>query len=96
MKAYPRALDVLTEEKGIGGAKVCDSIKRKLDLPPRFAHDSHRSDKVNYSISAMGTKSTRARIEVALLDPIHGIQHTTFVQEFDCDPSKWHILDRSK
>jgi hypothetical protein len=91
MKAYPGAADVLTKEKGLEGAEIFGSMKRKLDHPPGSAHDSHRSDTVNYSIPAMGTRSTRARIQEALSDPTCGVQHTTSVQESECDPSKWHI-----
>ena len=91
MKAYPGAADVLTKEKGLEGAEIFGSTKRKLDLPPGSAHDSHRSDKVNYSIPAMNMRSTKARIKEALSDSTHGVQHTTCVQESKYDPSKWHI-----
>lgn len=91
MKAYPGAADVLSKGKGLEGAEIFGSTKRKLDLPPGSALDSHRLDKVNYSIPAMNTRSSRERIEKALSDPTHGVQHTTSVQESECDPSKWHI-----
>ena len=91
MKAYLEADDVLTKEKGLERIEIFGSTKRKLDLPPRSSHNSPRSDKINYSIPAMNTRSTKARIKEALSDPTHGIQHTTCVQESECDPSKWHI-----
>ena len=39
----------------------------------------------------MSTRSTRVRIEEALSDPVHAVQHTTCVLETDSDTSKWHI-----
>jgi hypothetical protein len=73
MKAYPGAAYVLSKGKGLEGAEIFGSTKRKLDLPPGSALDSHRSDKVNYSILAMNTRSSKARIEEALSDPTHGV-----------------------
>jgi hypothetical protein len=73
MKAYPGGADVLSKGKGLEGAEIFGSTKRKLDLPPGSALDSHCSDKVNYSIPAMNTRSSRARIEEALSDPTHGV-----------------------
>ena len=91
VNSYPGAEDLITKPRGLEGAEIFGSTKRKLDLPPGSDHDSHRQDKVNFSIPRMSTRSTKARIEEALSDPAHGVQHTTCVLETDCDPSKWHI-----
>lgn len=91
VNSYPGAEDLLTKKGGLEGAEIFGSTKRKLDLPPGSSHDSHRYDTVNYSIPRDGTRSTRARIEEALSQPDSGVEHTTSVQETDCDPSKWHI-----
>src|SRR5450759_2063919 len=62
-----------TKPRGLEGAEIFGSTKRKLDLPPGSDHDSHRQDKVNFSIPRMSTRSTKARIEEALSDPVHGV-----------------------
>ena len=91
LSSFPRAEDLITKPRGLEGAKIFGSSKKKLDLPLGSHNDSHRQDKVNFSIPRMSTRSTRARIEEALSDPIHAVQHTTCVLETDYDTSKWHI-----
>ena len=91
LSSFPRAEDLITKPRGLEGAEIFGSSKRKLDLPPGSHNDSHWQDKVNFSIPRMNTRSTRARIEEALSDLVHAVQHTTCVLETDCDTSKWHI-----
>lgn len=47
MRQYPWAKDLNTRNYVVEGSKLFRSTKRKLDLPPRFEHDSHHLDKVN-------------------------------------------------
>ena len=57
------------------------SIKQKLDLPSGVDCDSHRLDKVNYSIPRPNTRVRRACIEESLVSAEHGVAHTTSVLE---------------
>ena len=91
LSSFPGAEDLITKPYGLEGAEIFGSSKRKLDLPPGSHSNSHRQDKMNFSIPRMSTRSTKARIEEALSDPVHTVQHTTCVLETDCDTSKWHI-----
>ena len=91
LSSFPGAEDLITKPRGLEGAEIFGSSKRKLDLPPGSHSDSHRQDKVNFSIPRMNTRSTKACIEEALSDPVHAVQHTTCVLKTDCDTSKWHI-----
>ena len=91
VSSYPDVHDLLTRPKGLEGAESFGSTKRKLDMPPGSSQDSHRYDKVNYSIPQMSTRSTRARIQESLSDPGTGVQHTTSVLETNCNESMWHI-----
>ena len=91
VSSFPGAEDLLTKPKGLEGAEIFGSAKRKLNVPPGSSQDSHRSDTVNYSIPRMNTRSTRARVEEALSDPTLGVQHTTSILETHCDHTKWHI-----
>ena len=88
LSSFPGAQDLMTKPRGLEGAEIFGSSKRKLDLPLGSHSDSH---KVNFSIPHMSTRSTKARIEEALSDPVHAVQHTTCVLETDCDTSKWYI-----
>ena len=74
LSSFPRAEDLITKPHGLEGAEIFGSLERKLDLPPGSHNDSHRQDKVNFSVPCMSTRCTRARIEEALLDPIHAPQ----------------------
>ena len=91
LSSFPGAQDLITKPRGLEGTEIFGSSKRKLDLPPRSHSDSHRQDKVNFSIPRMSTRSTKGRIEEALSDPVHAVQHTTCVLETNYDISKWHI-----
>ena len=91
MKSYPGAEDVNTRDCALEGSELFGSTKRKLNLPPGADCDSHRPDKVNYSIPRPNTRATRQRIEESLSSAIHGVAHTTSVLETDCLASKWHI-----
>lgn len=42
-----------TQIPHLQGEKINGSSKWKLDLPPNLEHDSHRHDKVNFSIPRM-------------------------------------------
>ena len=88
MKSYPGAEDVNTRYCVLEGSKLFGSTKRKLNLPPGADCDSHRPDKVNYSIPRPNTQATRQRIEESLSSAIHGVAHTTSVLETDCLASK--------
>lgn len=79
LKAYPRAEDLLTKPKGLESIEIFEPSKKK-DLKRRriykeegSSHDFYPSDKINYSIRHIETKSTRARREVALFDPANDI-----------------------
>ena len=73
LSSFPGAEDLITKPHGLEGAEIFGSSKRKLDLPPRSHNDFHRQDKVNFSIPRMSTRSTKARIEEALSDPVHAV-----------------------
>ena len=88
LSSFPGAEDLITKPRGLVGTEIFGSSKRKLDLSLGSHSDSHRQDKVNFSIPRMSTRSTKARIEEALSDPVHAVQHTTCVLETDCDTSK--------
>jgi hypothetical protein len=90
MKSYPGAEDVNTRDCALEGSEFFGSTKRKLNLPPGVDCDSHRPDKVNYSIPRPNTRATRQRIEESLSYAIHSVAHTTSVLETDCLASKWH------
>ena len=60
--------------------------------PQIVDYDSHRPDKVNYSIHRSNTRLTYQRIEELLSYAIHGVAHTTSILETDFLASKWHII----
>ena len=91
MKSYPGAEDVNTRYCALGGSELFGSTKRKLNLPPGVDYDSHRPDKVNYSISRSNNRTIHQRIEESLSSSLHGVPHTTFMLETVCLASKWHI-----
>ena len=51
------------------GERVFGSAKRKLDLPPGDETDSHRHDRVNYSVSKLSKKGSPNQSRIALLVP---------------------------
>lgn len=71
--SFPSAKDLLTKPKGFKGVEIFGFAKKKLNLPLRTSQESHQSDKMNYSISSMNTRSTRAMVEEAMLDWTHGM-----------------------
>lgn len=91
MKSFPGAGDLPDHSIVLEGAEIFGSTKRKLNLPPGSEFDSHRPDKVNYSIPKPNTRSTRQRIEESLKSPQHHVSHATRVMESNCDPKQWHI-----
>jgi hypothetical protein len=91
MKTIPGGVDLTSHATPLVGSEIYGSAKRKLNMPPGSQFDSHRPDKVNYSIPRPNTRSTKARIEESLKEPEHGIAHTTSVLETDCDQAQWHI-----
>lgn len=87
------------------GEEIFGSSKQKMDLPLGFDSDSHRPDKVDFSIPrVVQTRSTRAHLsERILTSPFHSennecmdkrpiqIRHANNVFETNCDVAKWHI-----
>ena len=67
MKSYPGLEDLNTRDCALEGSELFGSTKRKLDMPPGVDCDSHRPDKVNYSILRPITKVRRACIEESLV-----------------------------
>ena len=74
-----------------GWSKLFGSTKQKLDLPPNFVCNSHRPNKVDYSIPCPNTQATRQHIEESSNVVEHGVAHTTSILEMDCTASQWHI-----
>ena len=91
MKSFPGAEDVHTGDCALEGSELLGSSKRKLNMPLGGDCDSHRFDKVNFSIPRPNTRATRQRIEESLNSAEHGVTHTTSVLETDCLASNWHI-----
>jgi hypothetical protein len=63
MKSYPGLEDLNTRDYALEGPELFGTTKRKLDLPPGVKCDSHRPDKVNYSIHRLNARLRRACIE---------------------------------
>ena len=91
MKAYQGVEDVNTKDCALEGSELFGSTKRKLNLPPCVDYDSHRPNKVNYTIYCPNTRTTRQRIGELLSYAIYGVTHTTSVLETNCLASNWHI-----
>ena len=53
LSSFPGAEDLITKPRGLEGTEIFGSSKRKLDLPLGSHSDSHRQDKVNFSIPCM-------------------------------------------
>ena len=51
------------------GERVFGSAKRKLDLPPGDETDSHRHDRVNYSVPKLSKKGSPSQSRIALSVP---------------------------
>jgi hypothetical protein len=60
MKSYPRAKDLNTKDRALEGFELFGSTKQKLNLPSSADYDSHRSNKVKYSIARLDSKVKRA------------------------------------
>jgi hypothetical protein len=91
MRSYPGAEDLNTRNCALEGFELFGSTKRKLNLPPGSEYDSHRPDKVKYSIAHLNTRSTRARIDDSFKHDENMVSHTTNVLESECPESQWHI-----
>jgi hypothetical protein len=91
MKSYLGAEDLNRRDCVLEGSELFGFTKRKLDLPPGADCDSHRLDKVNYSIPRPNTRVKRACIKEYLNFAEYGMTHTTSVLETDCPSSHWHI-----
>jgi hypothetical protein len=91
MKSYPGLEDLNTRDCALEGSELFGTTKRKFDLPPGVNCDSHRPDKVNYSIHRPNARIRRACIEESLVSAEHGVAHTTSMLETDCSSSHWHI-----
>ena len=55
MKSYPGVEDLNTRDCILERFELFGSTKRKFDLPPCVDCDSHRPDKIDYSISYSNT-----------------------------------------
>ena len=75
MKAYPRAIDLNTKDCVVEGFEFFGSTKCKLNLPPGVDCDSHRLDKVNYSIPQSHTRAKISCIEESLNSTKHSVAH---------------------
>jgi hypothetical protein len=84
MKSYPGVEDLNTRDCALEGSELFGSTKRKLDMPPDADCDSHRPDKVNYSIPRPNIRVKRACVEESLNSAEYGVAHTTSVLETDC------------
>jgi hypothetical protein len=82
------------------GESIFGSAKRKLDLPPGDESDSHRHDRVNFTlpkISRMVTPGQMRRrrcLSESAVDPVPPIAFTKsglMVSESECDPMAWRI-----
>ena len=51
------------------GEKMFGSAKRKLDLPPGDESDSHRHDRINYSVPKLSKRASPSQCRSALLKP---------------------------
>ena len=91
MKSYPGLEDLNTRDCALEGSELFRSTKQKFDLLPGVDCDSHRPDKVNYSIPRPNTRVRRACIEESLVSTEHGVAHTISMLETDCSSSHWHI-----
>ena len=91
MRSYTRAENLNTRDCALEGSELFGSSMRKLDLLPGFEYDSHRSDKVNYSIPHLNKRSTMARIDESFKHDENVVSHTTNVMESDCLESEWYI-----
>ena len=91
MKSYPGLEDLNTMDCTLEGSELFRTTKRKLDLSPGMDCNSHRPDKVNYSIHRPNTRVRRACIEESLVFAKHGVAHITSILEIDCSSSYWHI-----
>ena len=80
--SYPNTRDCALE-----GLELFGSTKHKLDLPPGADCDTHRPDKVNYSIPRPNTQIKRS-MHSGVFDFVeHDVAHTTSVLENDCPTS---------
>ena len=87
MKSYPRLENLNTWDCALEGSELFRSTKQKFDLLPGVDCDSHRPDKVNYSIPRPNTRVRRACIEESLVSTEHGVAHTISMLETDCSSS---------
>ena len=77
MKSYQGAEDLYTRDCALEGSKFFRYTKQKLDMQPGANCDSHRFDKVNYSIPCLDTRAKRACIEESLNFIKQGVANTT-------------------
>ena len=92
MKSYMGVEDLNTRDYTLEGSELFRSTKWKLDLPPRADCNSHRPDKVNYSIPRPNTHQAKIICKEEYLNSgKHGVAHTTSVLEIDCLALQWHI-----
>ena len=92
MRSYLGAEDLNIRDCALEGFELFGSTKRKLDLPPPGSeYDSHRPDKVNYSIPHPNKRPTKARIDTSFEHDENVVSYTTNVLGTDCPKSKWYI-----
>ena len=90
-EVLPRGKGANTRDCALEGSELFGSTKQKLNLPPDVDCNSHRPDKVIYSIPCPNTRATRQHIEESLTFAEHDVVHTTSVLETECLVSNWHI-----
>jgi hypothetical protein len=82
------------------GESIFGSAKRKLDLPLGDESDSHRHDRVNFTLPKIGRRMTpgqsrrRREVSESIMDALPVIGYTRSnhpVRESICDPMAWHL-----
>ena len=90
MRSYPRIKDLNTRNCALEGSQLFGSTKRILNLPLGSEWFSS-SNKVNYFIPHLNTRSMRARIDESFKHDENVVSHTTTMLESECPESQWYI-----
>ena len=91
MKSCPGSEGANMKDCSLEGSELFGSTKRKLNLSSGVDCDSHRPDKVNYSIPRLNTGATRQRMEGSLIFVEHDVVHTRYVLGTEWLLSNWRI-----
>ena len=81
MKSFKGAKYLNTRDCPLEGSLLFGSTKWKLNLPPNTNCNSHRLNKMYYSIPHPNTRAKRACVEESLNSVEHVVVHTTYVLE---------------